>query len=80
MNVGIPKEISPTESRVGATPKTVERLRKQGFEVNIQTGAGAEANFSDQQYKAAGANIGRTGDAQLSQPRTKSRLASKTRR
>lgn len=57
MNVGIPKEISPTESRVGATPKTVERLRKQGFEVNIQAGAGTKANFSDQAYKAAGAKI-----------------------
>lgn len=57
MKVGIPKEISPTESRVGATPKTVERLKKQGFEVNIQSGAGAQANFSDQQYTAAGANI-----------------------
>jgi len=51
MKVGIPKEINPTESRVGATPKTVKRLKKQGFEVNIQSGAGAKANFSDEQYK-----------------------------
>jgi len=57
MKVGIPKEISPGESRVGSTPKTVERLRKQGFDVIVQSGAGSSANFSDEQYKTAGANI-----------------------
>ena len=57
MKVGIPKEIYPGEGRVGATPKTVKRLLKQGFEVYIETGAGSSANFSDQEYKDAGANI-----------------------
>jgi NAD(P) transhydrogenase subunit alpha len=36
MKVGIPSEISPNELRVAATPKTVKRLQKQGFEVYIQ--------------------------------------------
>lgn len=57
MKVGIPKEISPQESRVGATPKTVERLKKQGFEVIIQSGAGKDANFSDEAYTIAGATV-----------------------
>ncbi|MFK7810200.1 MAG: Re/Si-specific NAD(P)(+) transhydrogenase subunit alpha [Saprospiraceae bacterium] len=57
MKVGIPKETEPNESRVGATPKTVERLKKQGFDVYIQNGAGDEANFSDEGYAAAGATI-----------------------
>ncbi|MGZ4048363.1 MAG: hypothetical protein ACXVNN_03315, partial [Bacteroidia bacterium] len=33
MKVGIPSEIFPNELRVAATPKTVKRLQKQGFEV-----------------------------------------------
>src|SRR5690606_18525165 len=57
MKVGIPKEIHPGERRVAATPETVTRLRKQGFEVLIESGAGAEADCSDDAYRAAGAEI-----------------------
>lgn len=62
MKVGIPAEISPSELRVAATPKTVKRLQKQGFEVYIQKGAGAKANFSDKEFEEAGAKI--VGSAQ----------------
>ena len=57
MKVGIPVEISPEELRVAATPKTVKRLKKQGFDVFIQQKAGVKANFSDKEYEAAGAKI-----------------------
>ncbi len=57
MKVGIPKELSKQELRVGATPKTVQRLRKQGFEVFIQKGAGERANYADKEYKEAGATL-----------------------
>lgn len=57
MKVGIPSEIFPNELRVAATPKTVKRLLKQGFEVQIQKGAGAKANFSDKEFEEAGAKI-----------------------
>ncbi len=57
MKVGIPAEISPNELRVAATPKTVKRLQKQGFEVQIQKGAGLKANFSDKEFEEAGAKI-----------------------
>lgn len=57
MKVGIPSEIAPNELRVAATPKTVLRLIKQGFEVSIQSNAGTKANFSDEAFKAAGATI-----------------------
>jgi len=57
MKVGIPNEIIAGESRVGATPNTVKRLIKQGFEVTIEKGAGLSANFSDAEYKEAGATI-----------------------
>jgi NAD(P) transhydrogenase subunit alpha len=57
MKVGIPLEILATETRVAATPKTVQRLKKQGFDVLIQTNAGQKAMFSDQDFVEAGAEI-----------------------
>jgi NAD(P) transhydrogenase subunit alpha len=43
--------------RVAATPKTVKRLQKQGFEVFIQRNAGNKANFSDKDFEEAGATL-----------------------
>lgn len=60
MNVGIPKELLPEEHRVAASPETVIRLKKQGFEVLIETGAGKDANYADELYTAAGASIAKT--------------------
>jgi NAD(P) transhydrogenase subunit alpha len=57
MIVGIPSEILVNESRVAATPQTVKRLLKLGFEVVIQRKAGEKANFSDLQFENAGAKI-----------------------
>jgi NAD(P) transhydrogenase subunit alpha len=57
MKVGIPSEVMASETRVAATPKTVVRLKKQGFDVFIQKNAGAKALFSDQDYIEAGAEI-----------------------
>jgi len=57
MKVGIPAEISPNELRVAATPKTIKRLQKQGFEVYIQHNAGVRANFSDKDFEEVGARI-----------------------
>ena len=57
MKVGIPREVLATETRVAATPKTVQRLKKQGFEVFIEKNAGVHAMFSDQDYIDAGAEI-----------------------
>ena len=58
MKVGIPSEIALGEQRVGATPKTVVRLiKKQGFDVYIQSGAGSNSNYSDEEYVSSGATI-----------------------
>ncbi|USF89252.1 Re/Si-specific NAD(P)(+) transhydrogenase subunit alpha [Candidatus Endoriftia persephonae] len=57
MKIGIPKECHEGEQRVAATPETAERLRKLGFSVAIEAGAGAEANFSDDAYREAGVEI-----------------------
>jgi NAD(P) transhydrogenase subunit alpha len=57
IKIGVPKEIHPGERRVAATPETVMRLRKLGFEVAVQSGAGDEINYSDSAYQEAGAEI-----------------------
>ncbi|HPW26192.1 MAG TPA: NAD(P)(+) transhydrogenase (Re/Si-specific) subunit alpha, partial [Tenuifilaceae bacterium] len=57
MNVGIPKELLQHELRVAATPKTVVRLKKQGFEVLVESGCGVRAKFSDEEYVATGAEV-----------------------
>ena len=55
MKIGIVKEIRPDEKRVAATPRSVARLVKSGWEVLMERGAGAEANYRDDDYQAAGA-------------------------
>lgn len=57
MKIGIPKEVRPGERRVAATPDTVSRLLKLGFEVQVEAGAGGGASFGDAEYSALGASI-----------------------
>ena len=61
MRLGVPKESKRGETRVAATPKTVEQLIKLGYDVVVESGAGALASFADEQYVAAGAAIGDDG-------------------
>ena len=56
-------ESRPGETRVAATPATVVRLAKLGYDVVIESGAGAQAAFADEAYVEAGAGIAATGDA-----------------
>ena len=57
MRVGVPKEIKVHEYRVGLTPTSVAELVAAGHEVAVETGAGAGIDFSDRDYRAAGAKI-----------------------
>ncbi len=57
MRIGVPKESKPGERRVAATPKTVEQIIKLGYDVSIESGAGAGASFDDAVYRAAGAQV-----------------------
>ncbi|MGL5847686.1 MAG: Re/Si-specific NAD(P)(+) transhydrogenase subunit alpha [Aeromonas veronii] len=57
MQIGIPRESLAGETRVAATPATVEQLKKLGFEVAIETGAGLSASFDDAAFEAAGASV-----------------------
>lgn len=52
--IGIPKEVYPGECRVAATPDTAKKLQKLGFEVLVESGAGANANCPDEEYAEAG--------------------------
>lgn len=62
MQLGVVRETCPGERRVAATPKTVKKLKKWGYDVVVQSGAGAGARISDADYLAAGATIDANGD------------------
>ncbi len=55
--IGIPRETAAGEKRVATVPEVVEKLVKLGFRVAVESGAGEAANFSDEAYRAAGAEI-----------------------
>ncbi|MGZ9076763.1 MAG: Re/Si-specific NAD(P)(+) transhydrogenase subunit alpha [Burkholderiales bacterium] len=55
--IGVPKETAAGEKRVATVPEVVDKLVKLGFKVIVQSGAGDAANFSDEVYRAAGAEI-----------------------
>ena len=57
MKIGVPKEIHDGEKRVATTPEVIGHLKKLGFEVIVEAGAGSLANFSDAAYTEAGAII-----------------------
>ena len=55
--IGIPKEIHPGEKRVAATPDTILKLKKLGFEIAVESGAGHGINASNSEYREAGATV-----------------------
>jgi len=57
MKIGIPKEIHQGEKRVATTPEAAAQIMKLGFSVSIESGAGLDANISDEAYKAVGVEI-----------------------
>ncbi len=61
MRIGVPRERWAGESRVAATPKTVEQLQKLGFTVAVESGAGKLASFDDEAFLQVGATVTDTG-------------------
>jgi NAD(P) transhydrogenase subunit alpha len=58
MQIGIPAETRPGETRVAATPETVKKLAAGGHhKVIVQCGAGAASSIPDDAYSAAGATV-----------------------
>jgi proton-translocating NAD(P)+ transhydrogenase subunit alpha len=65
MQIGVPAETRPGETRVAATPETVKKLAAGGHHmVLVEAGAGVAASVPDSAYEAAGAKIaGSAGEA-----------------
>ena len=57
MIVGVPKEIKNNENRVGLRPAGTQELTKRGHTVYIQSGAGVESGFTDDDYERTGAQL-----------------------
>jgi alanine dehydrogenase len=57
MLIGVPKEIKVHEYRVGLTPASVQEFVANGHSVLVETGAGAGIGSSDDDYRAAGAEV-----------------------
>ncbi|MDA4892055.1 Re/Si-specific NAD(P)(+) transhydrogenase subunit alpha [Streptomyces sp. MS2A] len=63
--VGVVAESLPGETRVAATPSTVRLLLGLGYEVVVESGAGAASGFGDEAYSEAGASIGEAWTADV---------------
>ncbi len=57
MLVGVPKEIKPSEFRVGLTPEAAREYIAAGHQIVVESGAGAGIDKSDEDYAAIGAEI-----------------------
>ncbi|MHB8835114.1 MAG: Re/Si-specific NAD(P)(+) transhydrogenase subunit alpha [Candidatus Methylomirabilia bacterium] len=57
MKIGVPREVHPGEKRVATSPGVAAQLIKLGFAVAVESGAGDAADFSDEAYREAGAEI-----------------------
>src|SRR5579862_4859393 len=57
IHIGVPNETSPGERRVAITPRSCERLQRDGMTVLIESSAGVPAGYSDENYVSHGAQI-----------------------
>ncbi len=57
MNIAIPKELHPQETRVPLMPSSVEKLLKKGASIQVESRLGASCHIDDAQYVKAGATI-----------------------
>lgn len=68
LSIGIPKESNQQEKRISLTPDAVQVLVANGHEITVESGAGLDANFTDQEYSEAGANISYNSKEVFSKP------------
>ncbi len=57
LNIAVPIDTTPGETRIPVSPQTTQKLIDLGFSVTIETGAGNASQFSDKDFIDAGANI-----------------------
>ena len=67
MKIGVINVTATHEKRVALTPDATKKLKKLGFEVIVQSGAGREAYYTDEAYQLAGATVVATDAEVLSQ-------------
>jgi len=65
MKIAIPRERRAGETRVAASPEVVGKLIALGFDVTVEAGAGTQASFTDDAFKAAGASIAKDAAAAM---------------
>jgi len=63
MKIGVPKETLPGETRVALIPSLLAPFLREKHEIFIETGAGAAAGHTDEQYAKAGAKVVKTSAA-----------------
>jgi len=57
LTIGVPKEQRKQESRIPLTPESTEQLVTRGHRVLIESGAGKDANYTDNDFSESGAEI-----------------------
>ena len=57
MKLGVPREIGANERRVAVTPDSVRQIKAAGYEVLLESGAGAGIYAPDSAYQEAGASV-----------------------
>ena len=57
MKIGVPRETGEGERRVALVPSAVSRFSSAGIEIVIESGAGDDSFFGDEQYEQSGAVV-----------------------
>ncbi len=65
MRIGVPRETAAGERRVALVPESGKKLLQAGYQVSVETGAGAAAGFPDTAYQEAGVAVEPSSDAVL---------------
>ncbi|MFN3700076.1 MAG: Re/Si-specific NAD(P)(+) transhydrogenase subunit alpha [Alphaproteobacteria bacterium] len=65
IQIAVLKETGSYEKRVAATPETVKKLIALGCAINVQSGAGEAASYSDKAYSDCGAKITKSAEDTL---------------
>ena len=55
--IGTPKELETSETRVAMTPRSASEIQKLGYKCLLESGAGEDSGFADDEYEAVGVEI-----------------------
>ncbi|PCK03000.1 MAG: NAD(P)(+) transhydrogenase (Re/Si-specific) subunit alpha [Alteromonadaceae bacterium] len=57
LNIAVPTNTTPNETRTPVSPSTVKALSQLGFNITVESGAGLDSQFSDDEFRDKGATI-----------------------